>query len=881
MSIFEILNLIPPGLEQKIVDALVGFVAEQAKKLLGDQAAQKIESLKSDGAFKRAFREGLQRAADRFAHEYEAKDKDLVTAISADAALFQDRQVQQALLAIVQNPAAYLADERERVVASFENVFPECKDRRRVDRAVTVFLKCLAEELWTLPELQGVYSLLFQRTTAEAARQQVELQKAQLQATAGLRVDVRQALLQLTDAIAERERLPSPGMPASLPSSKVYHNLPNPDYGTFIGRQEELKQVHRILRPYPHSQHALVTIDGIGGIGKSALALEVAHRYLRDYDRLPPEERFEAIIWTSAKSSVLTANGIAPTLQITRTLEDIYATISITVEREDITRAPPEEQDERVTRALTQQRTLLIVDNLETVDDERVNALLRELPAPTKAIVTTRHRIDVAYPVRLTGMPKEDGLALIAQERAKKGARLTEAEAEKLYDRTGGVPLAIVWSIAQVGFGYDVEAVLRRLGQPCQDISRFVFEGSMEHIHGTDAHKLAMALSLFATDATREVLGYVAGLDRDILGRDEGLVDLERLSLLNKQGERFSLLPLTRSYLAHELTEAPEFEQAAFERMLTYYKQLATPEVRLGFPYWDGMTNYVRDESLEPESGNLVHTIHLALDRDYNADALDLFLSIVHSLNTWGLWDQRLELAHKLCQVAHQSQDPVEVWLWVDAIGYISYQRQQFSEGIQALNTGRTLARQYGLVDALLLADAFEARLYLGEGDAALATEKTESLLKQLDLDSIQNCGTLRRIISRRIVSTAALVYRSTGAAARAKELHECALALRRSTDENPIPDLSNLAHVSIQLDDLKSAKGYLAQVPVGAGKKDAAWNNYELARIAEREGEIQKAIRLCELALKQFTQLRSKSGVRRCQQLLARLLPTQAQGDE
>jgi len=198
---------------------------------------------------------------------------------------------------------------------------------------------------------------------------------------------------------------------------------------------------------------------------------------------------------------------------------------------------------------------------------------LRELPAPTKAVVTTRHRIDVAYPVRLTGMPREDGLALIAQECAEKGVTLTVVEAERLYDRTGGVPLAIVWSVAQMGYGYGVEAVLHRLGEPMDDIARFCFEGALERIRGTDAHDLLMALSLFAVDASREALGYVAGLDNDVLGRDERLVTLERLSLVNKHRDRFWMLPLTKEYALSEVMasrERPDLEG----RWIGYFAKL-------------------------------------------------------------------------------------------------------------------------------------------------------------------------------------------------------------------------------------------------------------------------------------------------------------------
>lgn len=316
--------------------------------------------------------------------------------------------------------------------------------------------------------------------------------------------------------------------------NSIYHNLPQPDYGQFIGREAELAQVLRQLRPYPYSQHPIITIDGVGGVGKSALALEVAHRYLRGSDDILRNERFEAIIWTSAKQNVLTAEGILPRKQVLRTIDDIYTTIAVTLEREDIIKTPVEGQSELIRKALTQQRALLIVDNLETVDDQAVLEFLRELPAPTKAIVTTRHRIDVAYSIRLHGMPEADALKLIEKECEKKNVTLRVDESRKLFHRSGGVPLALVWSIAQMGLGYGVENVLANLGQPNSDIARFCFDSAIERIKDTEAYSLLLALSFFATDANRTALGHTVGLGRDILSRDEGLVLLEKLSLINK-----------------------------------------------------------------------------------------------------------------------------------------------------------------------------------------------------------------------------------------------------------------------------------------------------------------------------------------------------------
>ncbi len=125
-------------------------------------------------------------------------------------------------------------------------------------------------------------------------------------------------------------------------------------------------------------------------------------------------------------------------------MEDIYTAIAVTLQQEGILQAPLEQREDLVRQLLTKHRVLLIVDNLETVDDERVMAFIREIPTPTKIIVTTRHRLDIAYPVRLMGLSRDEALRLIDDECQKRDVTITSKQSDHLYQRTGGVPLAII-----------------------------------------------------------------------------------------------------------------------------------------------------------------------------------------------------------------------------------------------------------------------------------------------------------------------------------------------------------------------------------------------------------------------------------------------------
>lgn len=100
------------------------------------------------------------------------------------------KRYRQALKTVLKQPGACLDEEREAVGHSFTAVLPERINRERVNRAVAYLLKCLAQELRHLPVLLPIYSQQFQRITAESSREQVALQKAQLQALTGLNTGV-------------------------------------------------------------------------------------------------------------------------------------------------------------------------------------------------------------------------------------------------------------------------------------------------------------------------------------------------------------------------------------------------------------------------------------------------------------------------------------------------------------------------------------------------------------------------------------------------------------------------------------------------------------------------------------------------------------------
>ena len=351
---------------------------------------------------------------------------------------------------------------------------------------------------------------------------------------------------------------------------------------SFIGREHETAEVERLL-----GSVSLLTLTGMGGSGKTRLALRVASGLA---------ERYPGGVWL-AELAALSDPEIVP--------QAVAGAIGVRDEsRSDLAAL--------IAEHLSGAETLLVLDNCEHVVEacaSFVDALLRACPG-LRILATSRQALGLNYeatwPVPALSLPDPRKLPSIEEmaryeavqlfvERARlkcpdfELAPESAAPVAQICSKLDGIPLALELAAARVRV-LSVEQIAERLDESLRLLSAQGHASTPRHKTLvalmdwsydllTEAERaLLRSLSVFAGQFTLEAVHAVLGGEVDQYEVIDLLSQLADKSLVIVQGRegqaRYRLLETIRQYAREKLVAAGE-EEAARTHHRDWYLQLA------------------------------------------------------------------------------------------------------------------------------------------------------------------------------------------------------------------------------------------------------------------------------------------------------------------
>ena len=208
------------------------------------------------------------------------------------------------------------------------------------------------------------------------------------------------------------------------------------DLPGFAGRSAEFAQIDRLIGPGAPARSGVVLITGPAGIGKSALAVRVAHLRAADH---PDGQLFLDLRGFDPNYKPMTASGA-----LRKLLESLgVASVDVPVD--------PESRSIRLRELLAGRRLLLVLDN--AVDVKQLRPLLPG--GDHLVIVTSRSQLpslvalDGAYPVTVPPLTHAESREVLQHRLFSRSGPEGEPAADDsaidaMVSACGGLPLAIV-----------------------------------------------------------------------------------------------------------------------------------------------------------------------------------------------------------------------------------------------------------------------------------------------------------------------------------------------------------------------------------------------------------------------------------------------------
>ena len=264
----------------------------------------------------------------------------------------------------------------------------------------------------------------------------------------------------------------------------------------------------------------LLSIEGIGGIGKTTLAAAVMRR-------LAAENAFEEFGWVSAQVVGLDLCGQVharpqPVLTVAALVEALAA--QFLPQSGGHCAGDLEQQLARLRLRLAQVPHLIAIDNFETMLEPHVLLpVLTSLANPSRFVITSRRRLIGEPNVHLHPVPELNAAhALVLLRQAAEDRELpalaacADEDLLPIYHAVGGNPLALLLVVGQTHVR-PLHAVLKDLAaaptQPPATMFGYIYRQAWEGLTTVDRQVLLAVCAAQVTDLDAASLGALCGLD--------------------------------------------------------------------------------------------------------------------------------------------------------------------------------------------------------------------------------------------------------------------------------------------------------------------------------------------------------------------------------
>ena len=337
-------------------------------------------------------------------------------------------------------------------------------------------------------------------------------------------------------------------------STKIWPpGIPDEEYYPLPHREKHLLTLLKLLKD--NDGPSLISIDGLGGIGKTSLVAELSRRAVA-------ANLFQDVLGETAKQEILADDEIIQLKGSILGYENLLDALASQLQLWDLFTMDAKDKETIISQILRQNRHLVFVDNLETV--ENANALvarLRNILGTSRAIITTRQKVhfNFAHSFTLEGLDLDDSLLFMRSAAEKLDVKQILDAGRKtlmeIFELTGGSPLAMKLAVAQAKF-LELDRIFGQMRKANNNLYFFIFKESWEQLSRLAKNTLVYVGKTAVVSVSIQELSDAEFTDKedDLIKSIDQLVNysLFNVSYLDRQ-IRYSIHPLTRQFIVRDL----------------------------------------------------------------------------------------------------------------------------------------------------------------------------------------------------------------------------------------------------------------------------------------------------------------------------------------